>query len=88
MTPWVHLARPGNILYCVSEKTGTESIGEICEKTKKEDEATSKSDPDIPPQGIALSKDDLTELLAAAARNAREHHQRATASQGNQWRFG
>jgi len=57
-TPWLHLARGGYILYGVSEEEGvSESAVEIAE-TKSE----AAPNPDIPPRGIALLKEDLAEL--------------------------
>ncbi len=57
-TPWLHLASGGYILYGVSEEEGvSESAVEIAE-TKSE----AAPNPDIPPRGIALLKEDLAEL--------------------------
>ncbi len=83
-TPWVHLARSGYILYGVSEENGVESEAvEISEGEKREgaapaESATPSPDPDIPPRGIAMLKDDLTELLMLLRRGTpvtiiREH---------------
>ena len=56
-TPWLHLAKGGYVLYGVSEEEGVaESAVEIEEADPKE------RDPDIPPRGIALLKEDLAEL--------------------------
>lgn len=68
-TPWVHLARSGYILYGVSEESGVEGEAvEVSEEGKPKDAAATESatpalNPDIPPHGIAMLKDDLTELL-------------------------
>ena len=56
-TPWLHLARGGYVLYGVSDEEGvSESAIEIAD-----DEAEAR-DPDVPPRGIALLKEDLAEL--------------------------
>ncbi len=57
-TPWLHLARGGYVLYGVSDEEGvSESAVEIAETT-----SAAAPNPDIPPRGIALLKEDLAEL--------------------------
>ena len=57
-TPWLHLARGGYVLYGVSEEEGiAESAVEVSETESQ------TRDPDVPPRGIALLKEDLAELL-------------------------
>jgi LysM repeat protein len=57
-TPWLYLASGGYVLYGVSEEEGvSESAVEISETESK-----AASNPDIPPRGIALLKEDLVEL--------------------------
>ena len=56
-TPWLHLANGGYILYGISEEEGIgDSAVEISETNPKE------RDPNLPPRGIALLKEDLAEL--------------------------
>lgn len=59
VTPWIQLAQSGYVLYGVSETENDveDSSVEITEKKSPE-----TSNPDIPPHGIALMKDDLAEL--------------------------
>ncbi|MEP6670901.1 MAG: LysM peptidoglycan-binding domain-containing protein [Chthoniobacter sp.] len=68
-TPWVHFARPGCILYGVSEEDGVENGAvEVAESeaasgaTATTPAATPTPNPDVPPYGIAMFKDDLAEL--------------------------
>ncbi|MEQ1860562.1 MAG: LysM peptidoglycan-binding domain-containing protein [Chthoniobacteraceae bacterium] len=56
-TPWVHLSRTGYILYGVSEESGVEPGG-----VQIDDAQPTAANPDTPPQGIALLRDDLAEL--------------------------
>ncbi len=57
-TPWLHLGKGGYILYGVSEDEGvSEAAVEISEA-----ESPAPPNPDIPPRGIALLKEDLAEL--------------------------
>lgn len=58
-TPWIQLAQGGYILYGVSEGSSEveDSSVEIDEK-----KSAATRNPDIPPHGIALLKDDLAEL--------------------------
>ena len=71
-TPWVHLARPGYILYGVSEEGGVEpGAVEITEQRNRRRTARQRHpspNPDIPPRGIALLKDDLAELQLLLSR--------------------
>ncbi len=71
-TAWVLLDRPGYILYGVSEEGGVEpETVEIREQEQPPaDDATPTpaSNPDIPPRGIALLKDDLAELQLLLSR--------------------
>jgi LysM repeat protein len=53
-TPWIHLARAGYILYGVSENEN--------EVTQAGSEISEVENPDYPPRGIALLKDDLEEI--------------------------
>ena len=56
-TPWLHLASGGYVLYGVSDEEGlSESAVEVSGK------GDDSRDPDVPPRGIALLKDDLAEL--------------------------
>ncbi len=58
-TSWLHLANGGYVLYGVSEEEGvSESAVEISDAEEK----ASPDDPNVPPRGIALLKDDLEEL--------------------------
>nr|MDQ6913275.1 LysM peptidoglycan-binding domain-containing protein [Verrucomicrobiota bacterium] len=66
-TPWIHLARPGYILYGVSEESGVEGDAvEVSEEGTSNPRETASVSPspsaDTPPHGIALLKDDLLEL--------------------------
>ena len=71
-TPWVHLARPGFILYGVSDEGGVEPGPiEIAEAENSADggpSTTPAPNPDFPPHGIALLKDDLSELQLLLSR--------------------
>lgn len=70
-TPWIQLARPGYILYGISEEGGI-GLGtvEITEDNKSPPTAASapEPNPDIPSRGIALLKDDLAELQLLLSR--------------------
>jgi LysM repeat protein len=65
-TPWIHLDRPGYILYGISEEHGVEpesvEVTEARNRNAASGTAEAASDPDVPPRGIALLKDDLFEL--------------------------
>lgn len=62
-TPWVHLSRPGYILYGVSEESGVEAAPvEVSEASPPATNAASVPNPDVPARGIAVLKDDLAEL--------------------------
>ena len=71
-TPWVHLARQGYILYGVSEEGGVEAGPvEIAAEEMDAEPATPAPNPDIPPRGIALLKDDLAKLQLLLSRGTR-----------------
>lgn len=68
-TPWINLSRPGYVLYGVSEPSGVEEAGAVGiseeqapPKTEGGTAPQASANPDIPPRGIALLKDDLIEL--------------------------
>ncbi len=65
-TAWVQFARPGYILYGVSEEEGVEA-GAV-EISAPEKTSAPPANPDIPPRGIALLKDDLAELQLLLSR--------------------
>ena len=56
-TPWLHLGRGGYVLYGVSDEEG---LAESAVEVSGKDDGSRQ--PDVPPRGIALLKEDLVEL--------------------------
>jgi LysM repeat protein len=60
-TPRIDLGRRGYVLYGVEEQTDA-STSQIAVEADEQDGTSNSGDPDRPPQGIAMLKDDLAEI--------------------------